>query len=185
MKFNIQLFLLLILFVIVLTSCEKESALPEPENTEINLQAQSGHILPDLQCGTPRTGYLTGNNGVILATAEILNSETNMYVLLTMNTGYFLESVSANFGVSADIPENNNIIVLEDFMFQDFLQEGASTYTVIYPSNSLPVCNDICLHANISQRNMFGQTISTQQSWLGTNPIHNGYFYKYCQSICN
>ena len=76
-------------------------------------------------------------------------------------------------------------MVLEDFMYLDHIDGGANNYTVIYPNNSLPVCNDIVLNATVSQRNWFGQTISTQTCWLGTNDIYDGYFFKYCQEVCN
>ena len=185
MKTQFATILFALFAVIILNSCEKETFETEASQAELNLQAQVGHVYPDLQCGNSRSGTLNGNNGVPLGSVEILNSETSIYLLITMNTDYFLENVSANFGTTADIPENNGVMLLEDFMYLDQIDGGANEYTVIYPNTSLPICNDIVLHATVSQRNWFGQTISTQTAWLGTNPVHDGFFYKYCQGSCN
>ena len=182
-----QLTLVLFAFVtcIFLTSCQKENFETQASQTELNLQAQVGHVYPDQQCGASRTGNLTGNNGLPLGTVEVLNSEANIFLVISMNQGYFLESLSANFGTTADIPESNGNMVLEDFMYMANLAEGAEKYTVVYPTTDLPICNDVVVNATVSQRNWFGQTIGTQTCWLGANPIHDGYFYKYCQSVCN
>lgn len=183
-NFN-QRVILFILIGFILTGCQNETFESAETTTELNLQAKAGHILPDQQCGPSRNGVFSDNNGVPMANVEILNSETNIHLLLTMNQGYFLESVFANFGTTADIPVHNNTMVLEDFMFQDFIPDGATNYTVVFPTSALPICNDIVLMANFSHRNIFGQTISTQSSWLGNNSIYNGQFYKYCLNACN
>ncbi len=185
MNIKTSLTLLLLLFAITLTSCEKESFQIASTESELNLQAKIGHVLPDMQCGTSSHDSIRGTNGVVLGTVEILNSENNIHILITMNTGFFLESVFANFGESSNIPVNNNTMVLEDFMFQDYIEEGATEYTVVYPTNALPACNDIVLYANVAERNWFGQTISTQDSWIGTNVFADGFFNKYCLESCN
>ena len=184
MKTANQIVILLLFFCIAMTSCEKELIEPAT-NTEATLQARAGHVYPDRQCGPSRSGSIQDDQGNTYGSAEILNDEANIYVLLSMHNNFFLESVFANFGTTADIPVDGNTMVTEDFMFQDFIPGGKSTYTVIFPTSALPVCNDVVLHTVISERNFFGQTVATHHGWLGTNPVYDGYFYKYCLATCN
>lgn len=185
MKLGNQIVLILLFIGAVMTGCEKEIIEPMTDTTELNLQARAGQVYPDQSCGPSRSGTLADESGNIYGAAEILNDEVNIYIVLTMHNGFFLESLFANFGTTADIPVDGTTMVMEDFMFQDYIQGGKTTYTVIFPTAALPVCNDVVLHANVSERNMFGQTVATHETWLGTNPVYNGYFYKYCLASCN
>lgn len=168
-----------------MTGCEKESVAPITDDYALSLQAKAGEIYPDQQCGSSRTGVLSDDSGNNCGTVEILNDEVNIYLVINMQQGYFLESLFANFGTTADIPVDDNEMVMEDFMYQEYISGGKTTYTVIFPTAALPVCNDVVLHANVSQRNIFGQTMGTHKTWLGANSIYDGYFYKYCLAQCN
>ncbi len=185
MKIVNHLLLILLFTGAFLTSCQKEIVEPVTDDYELSLQGRAGHIYPDQACGPSRTGTIADLSGNVYGSTEIMNDEVNVYVLISMHNGFFLESLFANFGTTADIPVDGNTMVMEDFMFQDYIQGGKTIYTVIFPTAALPVCNDVVLHANVSERNVFGQTLAIHDTWMGANPVYNGYFYKYCLARCN
>lgn len=184
MKHYFQLFLIAIAIGVTTFGCEKEVFEPATNETPA-LQAAAGANYPDQQCGNSRTGSLIDDQGNSYGSVEVLNDEARIYLIIQMDNNYFVESVFANFGTTASIPVSNNEMVMEDFMVQEIISGGKTTYTVSFPTSALPVCNDVVLHASIAEKNFFGQTVATHQAWLGNNAIYDGFFFKYCLQVCN
>jgi|GEM_PF-5203339 len=184
MKRYFQLFLIAIAISTTTFGCEKE--IFEAANNETpTLQAAAGANYPDQQCGHSRNGTILDNQGNSYGNVEVLNDEARIYLIIQMDNNYFLESIFANFGTTASIPVDNNKMVMEDFMIQEIIPGGKTTYTVSFPTAALPVCNDIVLHTNIAEKNHFGQTVAQHDGWLGTHAIYDGFFFKYCLEVCN
>lgn len=185
MKFLSQLFVLMIIFTFAF-GCEKEIITPEQTHSPtIAFSGVEDLIRPDVQCGTSRFSDLKTDTGTPFGTVEILNDADNLYMLIDMEQGKFLNATQVFFGTSSAIPtDGNGNMLMEDFQVQTIVARGASRYTIIVPKSSMPNCPDIVMWAQASEKNMFGQTTNTSEVWMTGIPIYDGSFYKYCMGAC-
>lgn len=183
MKTALKLFSLLLITALAF-GCEKEVITPDANIPTVLESGIEDLIRPDVQCGTSRFTDLKNNNGDQFGTIEILNDADNIYILIEMEHGKFLDAIQVYFGDQASIPNNGTNIQMEDFQFQAVTDRGATRYTVIMPHASLPNCSDIVLWAQASERNMFGNPISTNVTWMTGISIYDGSFFKYCLGSC-
>lgn len=179
--------LLVLLAIATITfSCSKELDDVRQDNTNIQLSGHEGHLRPDVQCGTSRYTDIEDSEGNVLGSVEILNGSDQIFVLIDMNHGQFLDQLKVFFGTAASIPlDQSGNMLFEEFQFQTVIANGSSQYSVVMPIGSLPTCADIVIWSQVSQRNMFGQVTSQEEAWGAGIPIHNGQFYKYCVSSCS
>lgn len=183
MKIAVKLLSLLLITALAF-GCEKEVITPDATIPTVAESGIEDLIRPDVQCGTSRITELKNNSGDLFGNIEILNDADNIYILIEMEHGKFLDAIQVYFGDQASIPNDGTNILMEDFQFQAVTNRGATRYTVIMPHASLPSCSDIVLWAQSSERNMFGNPISTEVTWMTGINIYDGSFFKYCLGTC-
>lgn len=182
MKSPFRLFLFSLCLVAGLMGCEKELILPEGEANGVQMSGP-GSQLPGNPCGNSRTGNLVDGQGHAVGTVEVMNTDGAIYLDVDLGSGYFLEQIKVYFGDVTGLPQRGGQIVMEDFQFQA-IANGATDYVASYPLNNLPSCNDLVVWAQVSQKNMFGQTLSLLDSYLDGTSVYNGSYFEYCIQSC-
>lgn len=181
MNFRIPFVLIVASFMFVLSGCEKEMLSPEEGTPEVALSATRA---PIGHCGTIRTSNLVDAQAHALADVQVMNTDGEIYLLIDMHTGFFLDQVKVYFGKTAGLPTKGNQIQMEDFQFQANTH-GKTAFTIRQSVNGLPTCNDLVMWAQVSQRDMFGNVVGQQSVWLEGTPIYNGQYFEYCYQSCS
>ncbi|MEM1000702.1 MAG: hypothetical protein AAGN35_26850 [Bacteroidota bacterium] len=173
------------LLAVLTYRCEKEIVTPEQNLIVPALSGSEDLIRPDFPCGASEFTDLKDDLGNSYGDVEILNDQDNVYLLIEMEQGKFLDVVQVFFGTQTQIPnDGNGSILMENAQFQSVITRGASLYTVAFPLNGLPTCTDIVFRAQVSEKNVFGQNTNTTTAWLTGIPVMNGNYFKYCHGAC-
>jgi len=182
-----QLSVLLLLFTAFFLGCEKEiQTISEESTPTLLLESGAGDFTPDSYCGTAQSVSLL-HKGASKGSVSILNTSTDLYLVLDMNQGVFLESIFAQFGPASNAPlDASGNLALEEFDFQVAVSgSGSSLYTIQVPTSEIANCNDILLSAMVSERNHFGQVTSSYQVWIDGTDHLDGFYHAYCTQVCN
>lgn len=176
--------LLLSLSFVFLTGCQ-ESLLPAPETTDLTpaLSSGPGYTPPANACGSA-TGLIRYQGTTTVGNAEIMNDETDLYVLMSMNSGFFIEKVYAYLGDASNVPASNGQIALEELPYVISVSGGSPTYTLQASADGYGSCDEVVVALLISQRDMFGNIVQTNLVWLDGNSLYDGYSKKYCLGTC-
>lgn len=177
---------LLMLFIcsIALTSCQEDLIeAPELSSPVPALSSGPGFHMPSQVCGS-LTETIVYNPQYAVGSATIVNDEANLYALLQLNSGFFIDRVYAYFGDTDDLPISENKIVLEEFPFMAQVPGGSSNYTIQTGADGFGNCDEVVIALLISQRDMFGNTIQQNTVWLNGNSVYDGYARKFCKGTC-
>ena len=175
----------LLLVAILAFSCEKEVITPADQNTpRIELSEHEQLKRPDAQCGSSQFEDLRNHADQLVGSVEILNDETQLYILIDMEFGQHLDHVKAFLGSAAGIEVyGDGDLNMEEFQFQN-LMNGAHRYTIQLPLGSLSGSQDLVLFTQVSQRDFFGNVTSTSDAYLDGLTIGNGEYVKYSIGTC-
>ncbi len=186
MMFQRLLTVLVLLCAVFFVGCEKELAEISSESTPTPLLASGvGSHAPDSHCGSTQSANLL-HESTSEGSVQILNNSSDLYMVLDMNHGFFIDAVYAFYGESSNAPvDSEGNLSLEEFSFIASVGEGASSFTIQVPLSEISSCNDLMVAASVSQRNVFGQVTTSHMVWMDGTDFMNGFYLSSCVQSCN
>jgi hypothetical protein len=166
--------------------CQGETVAPKLSADAGAQSSLEGIQRPDNPCGSSTfTSFLDVNNNNI-GSIEVLNTESELFLLVDMNTGWLLQSVKIFAGNSTDLPKSGvGSIQLEEFPYQYALSRAQDKSTFRFGTASLPACYGIAVCGQAVQINMFGGVTNSRQIWVSGTPVLDGRMFSYCNGVCS
>ena len=182
---TIQLILALPLLAASLWSCTSETVAPRQASTPMVQHSIEGIHRPSHQCGASEFVSIKDQNNATIGSLEILNTETEMFLLVDMSSNWLLQGAKIFAGNSLDLPRTNNgNIQLEEFPHQYMHGRAQDKSTFRVALANLPTCNGVTVFVQAARLNMFGQVIATTQAWADGLQVLNGKMFNFCSAVC-
>ena len=187
---------LAVVLLLLFASCEKAE-----DNTELNLAADQGLTLKSAKVKTPGTFYsileaapTTGLCGVSITTpfvagqnyeagnVQIANSETKLYITISMNEGWTLNVTHIYIGTFDDIPFNNSgNLKTGNFPVSTTFKKGTNGVTYEFNKNDFNKLVTILVHGEVSG-------VSSETAWASGIKFPNasrwGWYIDYTMQDC-
>jgi hypothetical protein len=176
-----HLVLFSLLLALVTFGCQPEGVSPAGSTKTI-----AGTYIPiprpDAPCG-PSAFSQMKDGAANFGTVEILNTATDIYLILDLNPLKFVEEIKVFSGNVSSLAMNlDGSINVNAFNNQPSITTPLNDYTMMLPLPSR--CTDILIWARITTRSPMGSLIATNYAWMmGTN-VANGYKVNYCPAQC-
>jgi hypothetical protein len=168
-----------------LWSCSSETVAPRQTTTPTVQNSIEGIQRPSQACGTSQFVALKDANNVTIGTVEILNTQSELFLLVDMTGNWLLQGAKIFAGNSLDLPRTNNgNIQLEEFPHQFMHGRAQDKSTFRISLANLPNCNAVTFFGQAAKLNMFGQVIATTQAWGDGTTVLNGKMFNFCSAVC-
>lgn len=184
---KLRLLFTLSLLAVLAFGCTSDAVKPKTEGAspELWVGTEDGLLRPDQPCGNALNVDLVDAGNSIMGSIEVLNDNSNIYFLVSMNHGWLLQGVKIFAGEGLNIPKGNGgVMQLEEFPFQWAHNRMTGLNTYIISKSALPSCADIVLYAQGAQVDMFGNPVVTRELWGEGSPVLNGQTFNYCIGTC-
>lgn len=182
---TLKTLLALPLLATTLWSCTSETVAPRQTAVPTIQNSIEGIHRPSHQCGTSEFVPFKDANNVTIGTIELLNTETEMFLLVDMTGSWLLQGAKIFVGNSLDLPRTNNgNIQLEEFPHQFMHNRAQDKSTFRISLATLPACNSVTIFGQAARVNMFGQTTATTQAWADGSTVLNGKMFNFCSAVC-
>lgn len=174
------------LLALVSFGCQSETVAPRESVQPIVNASVEGIQRPTNACGSSQFVNFVDANNVVMGAVEILNTESELFVLVDMSSTWLLQGIKIFAGNSLDLPKSGNgLIQVEEFpsQFMNNRPIDQSTYRVRL-NNALPSCFGVSIFGQAARLNMFGQVTSTRQVWADGTVVLNGKMLSFCKGVC-
>jgi hypothetical protein len=182
---TLKLILALPLLAATLWSCSSETVAPRTASNPVVQNSIEGIQRPNNPCGVSEFVSMTDANNAAVGSIEILNTGTELFLLVDMSGNWLLQGAKIFAGNSLDLPKTNNgNIQLEEFPFQFMHSRAQDKSTFRVSLANLPACYGVTMYVQAARLNMFGQVVATSQFWADGTPVLNGKMFNFCSHVC-